>query len=194
MNSNPDSYDDEEIETIGSRLRKRRRTGSLSSPRGGPSQASKRSTPKTTISPESKRTQTSVAANEDPHPPQPASSTSYPTGVISAPPRETISNGHHDVPLEPESELNGTINGPPENIVDTGFLGPSSQSQQLAPAAAVGPDLAALIRKIVEHGEAIDRRYGEMGYVDTESYLPLGASMHLKTQCLPILDNLVRPS
>ena len=96
--------------------------------------------------------------------------------------------------MEVEPERDTFIQEPPENVENAGFLGPSSQSEQHAPVAAVSPDLAALIRKIVERGEAIDRRYSEMGYVDTESYLPLGASMHLKTQCLPILDNLVSPS
>ena len=75
---------------------------------------------------------------------------------------------------------------------DTTLLNASSQTQQHMPLATVSPDLAALIRNIVERGEAIDRRYGEMGYVDTESFVPLGASLHLKVQCLPILDNLVR--
>lgn len=58
------------------------------------------------------------------------------------------------------------------------------------------PDLAAVISNIINHGEAIDNHYAahglnELGIVDTESFLPLGASMHLKIQSLPILDNLV---
>ena len=60
------------------------------------------------------------------------------------------------------------------------------------------PDLAAVISNIIKHGETIDNHYAahglnELGIVDTESFLPLGASMHLKIQSLPILDNLVSP-
>lgn len=58
------------------------------------------------------------------------------------------------------------------------------------------PDLATVISNIITHGETIDNHYAahglnELGIVDTESFLPLGASMHLKIQSLPILDNLV---
>lgn len=113
---------------------------------------------------------------------------------MSAPPPETAANGHEDLFLEPGVERNKVDDESTERARDADLLGPSSLSQEHAPVTAVTPDLAALIRKIVERGEAIDRRYGEMGYVDTESYLPLGASMHLKTQCLPILDNLVSPA
>ena len=46
------------------------------------------------------------------------------------------------------------------------------------------------------HGETVDSRqdsqlYNGMGIVDTESFHDVGASFHLKTQSLPILDNLV---
>ena len=51
-----------------------------------------------------------------------------------------------------------------------------------------------IIEDIIDHGEHVDslRGYDEMGFVDTESLPTLGASLHLKTQSLPILDNLVR--
>lgn len=47
-----------------------------------------------------------------------------------------------------------------------------------------------------DHGEIVDSRqdpqiYDVMGIVDTESFHHMGASFHLKTQSLPILDNLV---
>ena len=51
--------------------------------------------------------------------------------------------------------------------------------------------LATIIDSIIEHGEAIERRYQEMGQVDTEGFTFLNASHHLKLQSLPILDNLV---
>ena len=53
------------------------------------------------------------------------------------------------------------------------------------------PNLATIIANIIEHGEAIERRYLEMGQVDTEGFTFLNASHHLKLQSLPILDNLV---
>ena len=60
----------------------------------------------------------------------------------------------------------------------------------------LSPDLAAVISEIIEHGEQVDNHlaatqgYEDMG-VDTESFLPQGSSLHLKTSSLPILDNLV---
>ncbi len=47
-----------------------------------------------------------------------------------------------------------------------------------------------------DHGEIVDSRqdsqgYDVMGIVDTESFHHMRASFHLKTQSLPILDNLV---
>lgn len=53
------------------------------------------------------------------------------------------------------------------------------------------PNLATIIANIIEHGEAIERRYLEMGQVDTQGFTFLNASHHLKLQSLPILDNLV---
>lgn len=53
-------------------------------------------------------------------------------------------------------------------------------------------NLGTIIANIIEHGEAIERRYLEMGQVDTEGFTFLNASHHLKLQSLPILDNLVR--
>ena len=63
--------------------------------------------------------------------------------------------------------------------------------------ASAAPDLSTVIESIIKHGETIDEHYAtkglnELGIVDTESFVPLGASAHLKVQSLPILDNLVR--
>lgn len=61
---------------------------------------------------------------------------------------------------------------------------------------SAAPDLSTVIESIIKHGETIDEHYAakglnELGIVDTESFVPLGASAHLKIQSLPILDNLV---
>ncbi|KAL8827389.1 MAG: hypothetical protein Q9191_003214 [Dirinaria sp. TL-2023a] len=71
----------------------------------------------------------------------------------------------------------------------------SSTAQGQAMLTEANPDLATVISNIIEHGETIDSHYAahglnELGIVDTESFRPLGASMHLKTQSLPILENL----
>ena len=73
---------------------------------------------------------------------------------------------------------------------------PSLKSQEQPFHAAITQDMQAVIKRIVHHSEHVDshyasQSYNEMGTVDTESFLPLGASLHLKTQSLPILDNLV---
>lgn len=146
------------------------------------------------MSPESKRSQPNRAHNEDRHVTSPYSLYPTPyssTGPLPALQAEYTTNGHQDAATFPELETNGVMKGPSGIAEDATSLNASSQTQQLMPLATVSPDLAALIRNIVERGEAIDRRYSEMGYVDTESFVPLGASLHLKVQCLPILDNLV---
>lgn len=186
-NSSLDQYNEDQVETIGSRLRKRRRTGS--SPNEKASSTSKRANPKKAILPESKRSQTNLAPKEDQHLPY---STPYSsTGPLTASQAENAINGYQEIATAPEPEANGVTKRSPKVTEDGTLLNTSSQTQQHLPLTAVSPDLAALIRNIVERGEAIDKRYGEMGYVDTESFVPLGASLHLKVQCLPILDNLV---
>ena len=58
------------------------------------------------------------------------------------------------------------------------------------------PDINTVISDIINHGETVESHCASqgntaMGMVDTESYSQLGASLHLKLQSLPILDNLV---
>ena len=61
---------------------------------------------------------------------------------------------------------------------------------------AAPTDINTVIAEIIDHGETVESHcasqgYAAMGMVDTESYSQLGASLHLKLQSLPILDNLV---
>lgn len=63
------------------------------------------------------------------------------------------------------------------------------------PQGAPPPDINTVISDIINHGETVEGHYASQGYtamgmVDTESYSQLGASLHLKLQSLPILDNL----
>ena len=67
---------------------------------------------------------------------------------------------------------------------------------QRPPEGAHPPDINAVLTDIINHGEEMENHcasqgYAAMGMVDTESYSQLGASLHLKLQSLPILDNLV---
>ena len=48
-------------------------------------------------------------------------------------------------------------------------------------------DLSSVITNIIHYGEQVDSMYGYENAIK----LPLGASLKLKTQSLPILDNLV---
>ena len=75
---------------------------------------------------------------------------------------------------------------------------PSSDHQLLSgehpPQGTHPPDLNSVFAEIINHGETVEtasQGYAAMGMVDTESYSQLGASLHLKLQSLPILDNLV---
>lgn len=79
--------------------------------------------------------------------------------------------------------------------------GPNSNhypsSGQRLPQGASPPDINTVIADIINHGETVESHcasqgYAAMGMVDTESYSQLGASLHLRLQSLPILDNLVR--
>lgn len=94
-------------------------------------------------------------------------------------------------PITNGSAINETEQPPLDVRKEASSPDPTKQHHEPLPISSVAPDLAAVIASIIEHGEAIERRYGEMGQVDTESFGFLGASHHLKTQSLPILDNLV---
>ena len=78
--------------------------------------------------------------------------------------------------------------------------GPTSNhyppSGQDLPQGTNPPDINTVIADIINHGETVESHcasqgYAAMGMVDTESYSQLGASLHLRLQSLPILDNLV---
>ena len=184
---------DDEAETIGSRLRKRRRTGLL--PTDGASLGPKTSTAKKTASPHHKRGRATTVIKEAteeqdsiliPYIEAYDTNSSLQDDSIQSTEnnfkRASTTNGH---------AINGILQSPSE--INDGPSSPDtvSQNQELLPISSVAPDLAAVIASIIEHGEAVERRYGEMGQVDTESFGFLGASHHLKTQSLPILDNLV---
>ena len=175
---------DREDETIGSRLRKRHRTGSF--PTEDKNTRPKRSNLRKTLSPESKRTRPGrIRQNRSP--------------VIEPP-----TNGlHPDSTVSPPSSSNSS----PQPLVSSTEPGPEHASfseptnfsnipppPQRPLSSFVANDLASVIANIIDHGEQVDNLRGydeEWGMVDTESLHTVGASLHLKTQSLPILDNLV---
>ena len=195
--SNYDDLGNGDNGTIGSRLRKRRRTGSSPSETTPP--APRTSNSLKIPSPNSKCTTDGVALQE---------------ASQNAPQGTTVQHAPEKAPQPgtPLSTPNNASDAPPEDPVvleprTSGGTGQSHTSQE-APSepkrkprdrqayTSVTPDLAAVIARIIDHGEHIDNHYAAQGYdnmgiVDTESFLPLGASLHLKTQSLPILDNLV---
>ena len=67
--------------------------------------------------------------------------------------------------------------------------------EQRPPQGEHPPDINTVIADIINHGETVESHcasHAAMSTVDTESYSQLGASLHLRFQSLPILDNLVR--
>ena len=186
--------------TIGSRLRKRRRTGS--SPTETTPSAPKPTSLRKTTSPNTKRRSNDVALQKTTHDnPQDAAIQNTPkrspqhvslfptqNTTSNTPPRDlVILETQADADTEQSHMLHGTPTEPP------------SKPQERPSYASVGPDLEAVINKIIDHGETVDHHYATQGYddmgmVDTESFVSLGASLHLKTQSLPILDNLVSHS
>ena len=171
------------IETIGSRLRKRRRTGSSPAVRNRPSP--RRSVLKKSILPHVKQIPsqeplTNPASQDDLSLASPDSSAQYHTAA-----QDRIQDGL----LQTASQ--DLQNG--QTVNDSMASGLTPQPVSILPpeASSQPPNLATIIANIIEHGEAIERRYLEMGQVDTEGFTFLNASHHLKLQSLPILDNLV---
>lgn len=175
--------EEDAIETIGSRLRKRRRTGSSPAVQNRPSP--RRSVLRKSLLPHVKQVPSKVPLDN----PAPQVDLS-----LSSPKSPTQ---HHALPHDPvqdsfsPSASQDLRNG--QAINDSMASGLTPQSSAVLPpeTASQPPNLATIIANIIEHGEAIERRYLEMGQVDTEGFTFLNASHHLKLQSLPILDNLV---
>lgn len=153
------------METIGSRLRKRRRTDS--SPTDELPPAPKRPSPNKTTSP-NKRTQDSATFNTD------SQQEPMPHGANS--PSDERSKG-----------------GPRRSEIDKQEITLTTLEDQEHATQDPG---AAEISDTVDRSETLDDGHASQGNdnldkIDTESFSHLGASLHLKTQSLPILDNLV---
>lgn len=155
----------------------------------------KHSNPRKTASPSYRRAQATFAITEAAEEQDPILTPDFQPYAtkrsLQDDPVQIIENGSKNTSITNGHAINGIVH-PPFNVNDgPSFSDAGSLQQEPLPISSVAPDLAAVIASIIEHGEAIERRYGEMGQVDTESFGFLGASHHLKTQSLPILDNLV---
>ncbi|KAI9728572.1 MAG: TTAGGG repeat binding factor [Cirrosporium novae-zelandiae] len=179
---------DTDNDTIGSRLRKRRRTGSSTSEinasgnkrpnlcHASPAEAKKAD------SPERKRKLDNPKGNGEP---------SGSNGTV---------NGHSKASPQPTPRAPFQPSGQPqiEQIIslDTNVVNDNAIANSVETPPLSKPDYSAIIAEIVEHGVNVDRRYaqeykdGDEEAVDTDSWQPGDASIHLKVQSLPILDNL----
>ena len=172
------------METIGSRLRKRRRTSPMHNDDSGDSSPPpKRAQSTRGASTRGKRGQAAVAQQD-----MPASARVEPQS-----PAHAALSEPRDPPSVASPSSAPTIQQPPEESLIANHQLPTGQHP---PQGAQPQDINTVIADIINHGETVESHCGSQGYaamgmVDTESYSQLGASLHLKLQSLPILDNLV---
>ena len=171
---------DKGTESIGTRLRKRRRTDS--SPTDESSPAPKRAQSK-------KATASSGNHGQAASAPKAASSTSKVKPKLSqqAKPPFTAEMNQGDLLAMQLEQPNTSETTQPEAATNT--QPQPDKEPHLTDHNGVIPGRSS-------HGETLYSRrdsqvYDVMGKVDTESFHHIGASFHLKTQSLPILDNLV---
>ena len=173
------------METIGSRLRKRRRTSPMPNDESGDSSPPPKRAQSTRGAPTRGKRGQAATAQQD----VPASARAEPQSPVHAAPSEPRD------PLSVASPASApTIQQPPEESPTANHQ--LSTGQHPPPQGAQPQDINTVIADIINHGETVENHCGSQGYaamgmVDTESYSQLGASLHLKLQSLPILDNLV---
>ena len=167
-------------ESIGSRLRKRRRTDS--SPTDDSPPPPKRSQSR-------KATASSGKHQQAASPPQAASSASNTKLKLSqqANPTFVIEPDQDDLLAMQLEQAIASESALPEAATIT---------QPQSGEASQVPDHNGDTVGMSHRGETVDSHqeshtYDVVGTVDTESFHDMGASFHLKTQSLPILDNLV---
>ena len=173
------------METIGSRLRKRRRTSPMPHDESGDSSPPpKRAQSTRGATTRGKRGQAAIAQQD-----VLASTRAEPQSPAHAAPSES-----RDPPSVASPVSAPPIHQPPEESPIANHQLPAGQHPP--PQGAQPQDINTVIADIINHGETVESHCGSQGYpamgmVDTESYSQLGASLHLKLQSLPILDNLV---
>ena len=223
-----------DAETIGSRLRKRRRTGSptLHEPSTKPKRSSlqnslspvqKRSPPaskRTTLvssgtlstekrgysghtrsasghkrsSSDKKNPRNRAVKENTPPKPESGSHISNDDETESASSGSTITLGASPtVELASQTTRQTDLSASPSNLPR--HESPLKQTPQTElPFLSNGAELQAVIQHIINHGQSIDDRRGSAeddAAIDIDTLYSLGASVSLKSQSLPILDNLV---
>ena len=176
--------------TIGSRLRKRRRTGSVPAERTPPT--AKVAHTRNTKSPDSERSRAEMSRRRS---------------ILSS---GSLANGKHrkspsltplssdSLSLAPSHSLRAPspVEQPPTVTQQAAVPVLLSQQHYQRPLSVSSvPDVNALLNHILQYSARVDKAkggYSEIGHVNTESLRSLGASLLLKTESLPILDNLVR--
>ncbi|KAL9035020.1 MAG: hypothetical protein Q9180_005084 [Flavoplaca navasiana] len=153
------------------RQRKRRRSASPTI--DGSARPSKRSNLRKTPSPAAKR----ISPTEETGPYIPRSSE-----------QEATTNSRREDESGDEATLRRILQGHSEEASP-------SEDEDLAPGAS--PNMHAVMSKIIDHGETIDNQYGvsgdiPIGLTRNGNTISQGASLQLKIQSLPILDNLAR--
>ncbi|KAL9594611.1 MAG: hypothetical protein Q9219_006941 [cf. Caloplaca sp. 3 TL-2023] len=172
--------------TTTTRLRKRRRTQSPAE--DIPVSASKRSNPRKVLSPKVKRG--ALVDNN-------AKPSRKPTVSATA---------HQELRIADHVTANSIVEGTENDDAPGSGEGP----QDIQPAAealglsnarygngitATSPDMNTVISQIIDHGQTIDNQYGSgshdtAGLAGPHGTFPAGASLQLKIQSLPVLDNL----
>ncbi|KAL9115587.1 MAG: hypothetical protein Q9187_007258, partial [Circinaria calcarea] len=173
---------DEQDGTIGSRLRKRRRTGSSPANRTDPSPEPSKA--QNTTSLDRKRSRTTRTQQSSSPALELQTSGGRSDSTISSP-RSSISSL--------QSTAAATESGPLVHLPHPSNT-PVVPSQQQDPISSyLAPAINLTIQNIINHGEHVNslrERDEEWENVDNECLDSTGASYDLKKQSLPILDNL----
>ncbi|MCJ1394862.1 TTAGGG repeat binding factor [Xylographa bjoerkii] len=196
---------EEPVETIGSRLRKRRRTDSLPaddllSQLSGSKRSSLRKTASpvgTRVSPAARHaivetsSQGTVSAS-----PEETTDKATNTSDIRPKSRDTLQRATQRLDSAPKHDTPPLLPIPPPNLQllssdhEAALL--EAQKEHNTEASSTN-DMAVLMLSILERGERIDCARGldsEYSMTDADGLPTLGSSLHLKAQSLPILDNL----
>ncbi|KAL8885749.1 MAG: hypothetical protein Q9215_006436 [Flavoplaca cf. flavocitrina] len=169
-------------ERLATHTRQRKRRRSASPTIDGSSRPSKRSNLQKAPSPAAKR----ISPTEENGPYSPHN-TSPCQGVRSSE-QEATSNFRREDESGDEATLRRILQGHSEEAS-------LSENEDFADGAS--PNMHAVMSKIIDHGETIDNQYEVSGEIPTglarnRNTISQGASLQLKIQSLPILDNLAR--
>lgn len=172
---------------IGSRKRQRSPSPSVDEPEASGKHSKRRKTP----SPNLKRTAAATFNSKTSRP------KADPTSTHHVP--CSVDHDHTATALEgTETEEHGNSGEKPYAPQHTAEALGSSDAEPANEVAESNPDMNAVLTQIIDHGETLDnqhagRRGNAAGLANGEVILSLGASLQLKLQSLPILDNLVSP-